>query len=223
MIKNVLSLCLLLCFFASGYLFALPYDSWSPGVIVLRSGETIQGEVYFDYHTDVVRCKSAETEKAFAPAQVKYFRLEESGQHKFIPLVYSPRPGYRCESFFEVISKGPINIVRKHNAHKHLTRNPGFMRINPELGFSNDIIGFDYYVQNQDGLRKVKNFRKEFFSLMMQDHKQEIESFVQTHRLRLFQQASQIIVVQYYNYIKDPLKNKWDAENPVAANSIEVR
>jgi hypothetical protein len=217
-IKN-LALLLLLTVFTTSGASAHSSDNWYSGVIVLRSGETLPGDVYYDYHTDVVQWRSALTTRAFAPAQVKFFRLEESKseqEHHFVPMVFNPRPGYRYESFFEVVSKGPINVYRKHNLRKHLTVNPRFMRVNPALGFSNEVIGFDYYFLNNEGLRKIKSFRKEFFPMIMQERKADIERFVQDNHLKMFQQASQIIVVQYYNYLKDPLKNKWDAENSVA-------
>lgn len=201
---------------------SLASDNWYVGVVVLRSGETLHGEVYYDYCTDVVQCRSEETTRAFAPAQVKFFRLEAGNRQRerqFVPLVYHSRPGYRYESFFEVITKGPINVYRKHNVRRHLTRNPGFMRVNPELGFSNELIGFDYYVLNGESLRKIRNFRKEFFPRIMREHPAEVERFVQDNHLKMYRQSSRIIVVQYYNYLKDPLKNRWDAENPVAAHS----
>ena len=216
-IKNFALLLLLIAFTS---IRSLASDNWHAGVVVLRSGETLHGEVYYDYGTDVVQCRSEEITRAFAPAQVKFFRLEASNRQRerqFVPLVYNPRPGYRYESFFEVITKGPINVYRKHNVRKNLTRNPSFMRINPELGFSNEVIGFDYYVLNGKGLCKIKSFRKEFFPRIMREHQAEVERFVQDNHLKLFMQASQIIVVQYYNYLKDPLKNRWDAENTVAA------
>ncbi|MES2734566.1 MAG: hypothetical protein V4714_22655 [Bacteroidota bacterium] len=219
MVKKCLLLFIYLSFFSSST-FANELDNiWHQGVVVLRSGDVFSGDVYYDYHTEVVQCKSGELTKAFAASQVKYFSFQDTeiaSNRRFIPLVFQPKPGYRYESFFEVISTGTISLYRRHGARKHLMANPKFMQVNRELGFSNEIIGFDYYTKSQNGLKKIANFKKEFFPRIMKEYGTAIESFIHENRLRLYQQANQIIVLQYYNYLNDALRIKLDAENSVA-------
>jgi hypothetical protein len=214
------NLYLFLLFFSTSFVsqaFAASKEKgWNQGIIVLHSGEIIQGELRYDQHQEVVQCQSGGTIKAYTALLVKYFRFQDQYmqiERKFIPVAYSPTSDYKHDAFFEVVTDGPITVLRKHSRWKHLASNPAFMRVNPELGFSNHVIGFEYYVQQRGGLRKVKNFRKEFFPAMMQEHGEKINRFVRENQLKLFMMASQIIVVRYYNYLKDPLKNKWESEN----------
>lgn len=214
--KKYLSLLFFFTFFAS-HTFAISHEKgWNQGVIVLHSGEVIQGDLRYDQHLEVVQCQSGGITKAYTVLRVKYFRFQDQYmgiERRFIPIAFNPTSDYKHDAFFEVVTDGPITLLRKHSRWKHLAANPGFMCVNPELGFSNQVIGFEYYVQQPEGLRKVKNFRKEFFPAIMQEHGEKINQFVRENQLKLFMMASQIIVVQYYNYLKDPLKNKWESEN----------
>jgi hypothetical protein len=203
--------------FSTIHIFAISKEKgWNRGVIVLHSGEIIQGDLCYDQHLEVVQCQSEGITKAYTALQVKYFRYQDQHmgiERKFIPVAFSPTSDYKHDAFFEVVTDGPITLLRKHSRWKHLTANPGFMRVNPELGFSNQVIGFEYYVQQSEGLRKVKKFRKEFFPAIMREYGEKVNQFVRKNQLKLFMMASQIIVVQYYNYLKDPLKNKWESDN----------
>lgn len=205
-----------LTFFVSPTFAGRQEKGWNQGVIVLLSGEIIRGDLQYDQHQEVVQCRAGETTQAYTALRVKYFRFldQQMGiERKFIPVAYNPTSDYKHDAFFEVVSDGPITLLRKHSRWKHLAGNPGFMHVNPELGFSNQVIGFDYYVQQPAGLKRVKNFRKEFFPAIMQEYGDQVNQFVRQNQLKLFMMASQIIVVQYYNYLKDPLKNKWESEN----------
>ena len=215
-------LLLALYLFSSGLLAAQASSTdkgWYPGLVVLQSVETVHGQVQYDHHIEVVQCKSGEVTRAFTAAQVKYFRFQDADSptdRKFVPLVYNPKSLYPRTAFFEVVSKGEFTVLRRHSSWKHLTGNPKFMQVPDGLGFSNTIIGFDYFLQQGNEVQRIKNFRKELFPKMMQEYDEEISQFVKANHLKLFTLAGQIIVIQYYNFLKDPLKNRWDLDNASA-------
>lgn len=193
------------------------------GVIVLNSDEKVHGIIYYEPRTEIVQCQNEMgTTKAYSPNQVKYFQFYDhkmKNNRKFVPLAFSLPPNqYKSRVFFEVVLTGYYTLLRKQDPHRDLSNNPGFMQVNSDLGFSNQKIGFVYYLQDKDGVREIKKIKKELFPTIMQEQGTKVKAFVSRHRLKMYMMASQIIVVNYFNFLQDPLKNKWEADNLITAN-----
>lgn len=189
---------------------------WHPGLVVLHSGEILRGVLRFDPQAELVRCQTGEIVRAYSALQVKSFRFREpqpDGFRQFISAPYYHPCGYVRASFFEIVFSGPITVLRKHRPGTHPKTNPKFMRVDSRWGFSNHTIGFNYYVQGPEGIKRVRNFRKEVFSLMMREYQSEITRFVHKSRLKMHRQSSKVIVVQHYNHLKKPFNNPWVAYN----------
>ncbi|MBC7920741.1 MAG: hypothetical protein H7Z75_06575 [Ferruginibacter sp.] len=187
-------------------------EGWHPGLVVLHSGNTVRGALCFDAQAELVRCQTGEVVRVYSALQVKSFRFQElqpDVSRQFISVPYQHPSGYAHTSFFEIVISGPITVLRKYRPGIHPKTNPKFMRVDNRWGFSNHLTGFDYYVKGPEGLKRVRNFRKEIFPLILGEYPSEITRFVRESRLKMYRQSSKIIVVQHYNHLKNPFNDPW--------------
>ena len=189
---------------------------WHPGLVVLHAGDTLRGALRFDPAAELVRCQTGEVVRVYSALQVRSFRFREPQwdvSRQFISVPHHHASGYARASFFEIVASGPLTVLRKYRPGTHPKTNPKFMRVDSRWGFSNHLIGFDYYVQGPEGLKKIRNFRKEVFPLLLKEYASEITRFVRKSRLKMHRQSSKIIVVQHYNHLKNPFNNPWATDN----------
>lgn len=178
---------------------------WHSGALVLRSGLEMNGEVAYEPVAEIVQFRNAGIVKAFTSHQVQSFRFIEE---KFGMLrefaAYDVQIGSRpvSKTFFEVVLKGPLMVVRRINNPWELE--PSALErqnqvVVADFDYQNNFI---YYVYHEGQFVNMKRFKKAVLPLM-HEYKQELSQYVRkkdmTPRSNI---AHQIRLINEYNFLK---------------------
>ena len=180
---------------------------WQQGSLVLNNGLELSGAVCYDPVTEVVQLRTEAMVKAFTARQVRSFRYLEPAFgmiREFAVQDFNPRSSYPRRTFFEVVLKGPLTLLRRHNRFRefiHATE----QQANGRPGFFDYVTGFTYYVRTEGRFLGIKQFKKEILPLMTKDCNEEIQRMIEKRNLKLFQLDNQVWLINYYNFLKGPL------------------
>lgn len=173
-------------------------SEWYPGVIILESEEIVKGELSYDHASDLIMCRADDRIKTFGPHQAESFQYYDEKTnvlHKYEVFSIRQNSYYNRKSFFEVVIDGDINYIRKRNRYPVYQPRDGYL---VERGMNAHEVAFDYYVEVDGELIKSRRFNKEVLPQLMLNE-QSLESFMKEKRLRTYDIADQIVLLNYYN------------------------
>ncbi|MBC7920742.1 MAG: hypothetical protein H7Z75_06580 [Ferruginibacter sp.] len=185
---------------------------WQQGSLVLNNGLELNGAVCYDPVTEVVQFRTATMVKAFTARQVRSFRYLEPAFgmiREFASQDFNPRSSYPRQTFFEVVLRGPLTLLRRHNRFREFIRATE-QQVSGRPGFFDYVTGFTYYVRTEGRFLGIKQFKKEILPLMTKDCSQEIHQMIEKRKLKLFQLDNQVWLINYYNFLKGPLNQPAD-------------
>lgn len=175
---------------------------WSKGAVILTSDSVMWGDIKYDFHLDIVQCKTNNGIKAFSPFTVKSFRFydEELKVNRFFKVFEATTHRIKRQKvFYEEVLSGSIHMLRRqrvcyreNSAFTSMYNNPG------------DIFDYDYYIFSEGKLFHLLKFKKRIVQEVMKDFKEEVESFISSKRLIHQELRDQIIIIDFYNSLKDP-------------------
>lgn len=180
---------------------------WHAGNVTLRTGQALSGEVRYDQLTELVQLRTKTLMKTFSARQVQSFRFAEQAYgmlREFISVDFHPSAHYARKTFLEVVLKGPLMVLRQP---PHLNNRVNFPQNQPSdgsVGFFDYITGFSYYVYTQNQFLDIRKFKKTILPLMAKDFGRELNQLVKDKKLRIFRLDSQIRLINYYNFLKNP-------------------
>jgi hypothetical protein len=182
-------------------------NGWHLGSITLNTGQAFSGKVRYDQLTELVQLRTETMLKAFSARQVQSFRFSEQAYgmlREFITVDFHPSARYARKTFFEVVLKGPLMVLRQ----PHHLNNRSLAQNHPSdnsLALFDYLTGFSYYVYTQNEFVAIRNFKKAILPLMIKDFGRELAQIVKDKKLRIFRLDSQIRLINYYNFLKNPL------------------
>lgn len=190
-------------------------NRWHLGNITLTNGQVFSGKIRYDQLTELVQLRTETLLKTFSAHQVQSFRFAEHAYgmlREFISIDFHPSARYARKTFFEVVLKGPLMVLRQS---PHLNDRANLPQNHPtdgSLGFFDYITGFSYYVYTQNQFLDIRKFKKTILPLMTKDFGRELNQIVKDKKLRIFRLDCQIRLINYYNFLKNPV-------NPTASLS----
>jgi len=154
------------------------------GVVILKNGEKITGELYFFYKTDLIQIKeSNQLNKAFTAHQVDKFRFYDE---KFY-------------GFYEVISWGEIEVLGKlkfeDKSHMSIYKNP---RLASNKVFVPKLIAHDYYVYHDADFMPLKEFHEQVLSKLYRKD-EDLAKYVETEIINVNDVYNQLKIIAHYN------------------------
>lgn len=183
---------------------------WYPGVIILDSDEIVKGDLSYDHASDLIMCRSNDKIKTFGPHQAvsfQYYDEKTNVLHKYEVFSIRQNSYYSRKSFFEVVVDGDINYIRKRNRYPVYQPREGYLT---KRGMNSHEVAFDYFVEVDGELIKSRKFNKEVLPQLLLNE-QSLESFMKEKRLRTYDIADQIVLLNYYN--RKAEKTKTTARN----------
>lgn len=177
-------------------------EVWNKGYLVLENNEIIKGSIFFNAEKDLVEIKTNHRIKTFSPYSVQYFKFfDPQLEMNRVFATFEDNDSRRrknVRSFFEVLINGELAVLRKEGSsftpvHQYSYSSIEFI---PDMDFS-------YFISHPEGVRKMINFNKDVLPLMA-DKNVEIMEYIREHGLDSNDFVHQILIIDFYNYIKDP-------------------
>lgn len=204
-------LIIIVCFSQSAFAKKLPpEEAWNSGTLVLKNNEVVKGNIYYNPEYDLVQVKDKDKIRTFSPYNVQYFQFYDEARE--IKRVYAAleevkrRKKQKGVGFYEVLLDGTLVLLRKEVNY-----------VLPEYEILYNTIDLvpsmssNHYILLDDQLIAFNNFQQDVLPLMS-DHNREIEKYILDQEFDISDFVDQILIIDYYNYLKDPLYKKLDKE-----------
>lgn len=112
----VLSILMMLITFYSLQSFSQTNDVWHRGMVKLKSGDIIQGEISYDFQYDNVRIREDRNGAftVYSPFQVDKFSFMDTTYkvpRDFYSIPYQREKNFIAYHFFEVLIEGPVTLL----------------------------------------------------------------------------------------------------------------
>ncbi|MDG2342503.1 MAG: hypothetical protein ACJZ0Y_05415 [Cytophagales bacterium] len=204
---------LLLVFFISNYNFAqeFPSDIWHKGLLVTNLGDTIEGDLKYDFESQSIQLDDGETIKAFNVNNLFFFEIYDKtirDYRQFYSLMYEVGYDYNVPVLFEMMIEGKISLLLRERiiAETNQSYFPSYYSYGIMPSFSNNYgyvnkVKYDYFFLTDDGkIHKFKGKKKEILSLM-QDKYSVMKEYISKNKISLKKMSDIARVVNYYNII----------------------
>lgn len=196
----LLSVCLL--FYIPIFAGDIAKISSKNGMVLLKSGKKISGELHFFYRSDLIKIKiNANISKAFTSHQVDRFSFYDKCFDVERVFISVSKKDFNAppHGFYEIISSGSLNVIGKlkfeNKALKSIYINP---RLKSHKVFVRRIITHDYFVTHINKLIPLKQHLKE---LCLKD--EEVSGYIASNHLILGDIDDQLKIIAYYNEKSD--------------------
>jgi hypothetical protein len=160
----------------------------------------------------VVQIKVDNKINTYTPYNVTYFQIydETKERNRIFAAVDSNaenRNRRREKSFLEVLIRGELLLLQKEEIKKLPVQN----FYNSDINFSS-AIEYSNYVFTNNKIKEIKNFKKDVLPLMA-DEAELIDFYIKNRNMDLQQFEHQILIIDYYNYLKDPSRPILEDQN----------
>ena len=204
---------LLLVFFISNYNFAqeFPSDIWHKGLLVTNSGDTIEGDLKYDFESQSIQLDDGETIKAFNVNNLFFFEIYDKtirDYRQFYSLMYEVGYEYSVPILFEMVIEGKISLLLRERivAETNQSYFPSYYAYGIMPSFSNNYgyinkVKYDYFFLTDDGkIHRFKGKKKEILALM-QDKYSVMKEYISKNKISLKKMSDIARLVNYYNII----------------------
>ena len=197
---SLLGFCLFFCM--STFAGDFSEISSKNGIVILKSGEKISGQIRFFYKSDLLQVVvNAQQSKAFTAHNVDRFRFydERFDTDRVFVSVDLRNHGYGKHGFYEVISWGSIEVLgRLKYQDKSYTNIYETSILDVDDMFVPKLIAHDYYVYYKDEFLPLKKFYEQVLEKYCEKDGELIE-YLKSEHLNHNDVYTHIRIIAYYN------------------------
>jgi len=186
-----------------------PMDLWHTGMLITNDGDTISGNLKYDFDNQSLQLDDGETIRAFNVNNLFFFEIYDEtirDKRQFYSLMYEVGYNYRVPSLFEVVIEGKLSLLLKEKIIAESSPNyyPSYYTYSLLPSYNHySKLEYDYYFLNNEGeiLKfKSKGKKKQLLSLMS-DNYEKIKFFLSSNKINLSKMKDLVKVVEFYNNI----------------------
>ena len=202
-----------LLFLLSNYGFSqqFPSDIWHKGMLVTNEGDTIEGDLKYDFESQSIQLNKGETLKAFNVNNLFFFEIYDKtirDYRQFYSLMYEVGYEYSVPVLFEMMIEGKISLLLRERivAETNQSYFPSYYSYGIMPSFSNNYgyvnkVKYDYFFLTDDGkIHRFKGRKKEILALM-EDKYNIMKEYISKNKISLKKMSDIARVVNYYNII----------------------
>lgn len=174
------------------------FELWHDGKIVLETGDTLRGQVKYDFKQDLIQFTNRKgTVEALTARKVLFCEIFDKtvGQYRqFYSLPYNTTSGYRTPIFFELIGEGKLTVLSRERLENQTTSSPYYYG-----NMSRVVLVNKYYMLKENGDITDFSVRKADFLQLLGKHADHINDYMKDNRLKLDEKQDLTKIIQYYN------------------------
>ncbi len=175
-----------------------PSELWHDGKVVLTSGDTLKGNIKYDFNQDLVQyVVSNRKAEIYSARKVLFFEIFDETVHKyrrFFALPYTNPTGYKASTFFELLEEGKMTLLSRELL-EYKVYNSSFYG----GSYSRMVQTFYYFFLKEDGT--IEDFRGKKNDLLdlMGNKVNSVEKYIRANRLDFDDKYDVARIVAYYN------------------------
>ena len=189
-----------------------PSDLWHSGLLVTNNGDTIKGNLKYDFENQLIQLKNGETLKAFNVNNLFFFEIYDEtikDYRQFYSLMYEVGFEYSIPVLFEMLIQGKLSLLLRERIVAESSQSsyfPSYYAYGMMPTFSSNYgyvnkVKYDYFFLDDDGkIIRFKGKKKELYDLMS-DKYDDIKEYVSKNRINLKKMSDLARIVNYYNKI----------------------
>ncbi len=175
-----------------------PSELWHDGKVVLTSGDTLKGNIKYDFNQDLVQyVVSNRTAEIYSARKVLFFEIFDETVHKyrrFFALPYTNPTGYKASTFFELLEEGKMTLLSRELL-EYKVYNSSFYG----GSYSRMVQTFYYFFLKEDGTIEDFKGKKNDLLDLMGNKVNSVEKYIKANRLDFDDKYDVARMVAYYN------------------------
>ncbi len=189
-----------------------PSDMWHPGQLVTKGGDTIKGDLKYDFDNQSIQLDDGKTLKAYNVNNLYFFEIFDetiNDYRQFYSLLYEISYNYRVPVLFEMVIEGELSLLLREKIVAESVSNnyfPSYYSYSMIPRYQNNYsyinkIKYDYFFLNPKGkIYKFSGKKRELFQIMDKKSK-EIKEYFNDKKINLKKMVDIVKVTNYYNKI----------------------
>jgi hypothetical protein len=162
-------------------------EDWYQGALVLKSKETLKGEIAVRHDYDVVLFRSGNALTVYPAYKVQSFYIYDDVMERnrqFVSLQLL-RGAATHHQFFEVMLEGYVSVLRREHVvwySVHL-----------------ETVDYDYYIKKDDVLTLMYKFRRKVLPDLERSSREDLSAFIRKNRLSRTRPDHVIRIIDHFN------------------------
>ena len=181
-----------------------PGIHWLPGQLVLASGQTLTGDLAYNWAAEMVLFQRADGRvQTLSATQVQDFAWYDPAMHGyrfFVSVAGSVPTNPDAPAFFERMVSGPLSVYRRMRKPRGLVKRT-FQhpeRVNPDQPDAPDYY-YDYFAEADGKLRSFDRFYSDVYVPILSTFDTELQTFRLRNHLDERSARSRMRLISYYN------------------------
>lgn len=170
--------------------------TWYMGSLVTQNGDTLSGEIQFNWETNSLKIKQRGTLKAYSSSNISTFEFFDpywrSNRYFISQLVTQKKSDYQIPAFFELLFYGKISILMRENDNESTFLNIKKL-IKPSV---------ECYLRFPEGNLKRYDGRRKVLYELLPSHHSELDEFITRKGLNIGNLADLVRILQYYDKLE---------------------
>ena len=197
----------------------LSVDVWHKGSIVLKTGDTLKGDLKYDAEENILQYRYSNKMITLSPNKITSFfffdKLLKSNRY-FKSLEYSPYSSYKPEMFFEVLVLGQMTLLaREFITYEVRMINDPFMTSDPYYNLYQNsasnyrhrrVVNYNFYFfdsqSKKSNVVQYKERKRDLYKIMSKKH-DEIKSYIKEQKIMYNTRKGLMVITEYYNSLFD--------------------
>ena len=180
-----------------------PSDFWHKGKVVLVEGDTLAGNVKYDFINEVVQLEKNDKILTFNSKSVLYFEIFDitvDAYRQFYSLPFEVSPNYKTPILFEVLFEGELSLLaREMYTTKTSSYTPYYY---PGSTYTRTVLDYDFYFVGARGEISYFTGKKRQLLEIMSRHSAQINNYIKDHNLKIDRRSDLARVTAFYNGLK---------------------
>jgi hypothetical protein len=201
------SFLLLVCFVITIHVTGqdFPSEMMHEGQAVLISGDTLKGQIKYDFENDLIQIVVNGTIQTFSARKILYFRIYDASvemHRNFYSIPYEVQPNYEIPLIFEVLYEGRLSLLAREQIVTETVPQYSYA-YRSSVNMTRTRLDYEFYFLDQKGNFVKYNLKKpELFELMSRKEPQ-IKSYIKKNKLKTDSRRDLVRITAYYNALLD--------------------
>lgn len=185
----------------------MPNEMWHPGYVITEKGDSIIGNLNYDFLTNLVQVAiSKQQVKAMSSQQLINFgfNCQFFNRPRIVySLPYQLNGSVKNLIFFEILAEGQITLMCREYVVEQTVNNynSAFYRNSNRYRDTRKVLTYDYYFLTSDGqIVEFESNKKEVLTFFGK-YKNEVQSFIKKNKLKVNRQGDLVRITGYYNQL----------------------
>lgn len=193
-------------------------DVWHEGKVVLRSGDTLKGELKYDLSENILQYKFGNRIVTLTPKKTTGFIIDDNvlkRERVFAVFGYNPYSTYKPLLFFEILVIGRLSLLARESVY--IETLPQFDYFTNTTFYSTRrMVDYAYFFMKKSS-RKDQDYdimeyseKKKQLVQVMGSKEDQVKDFIKENKVAYGTREGLVQVVNYYNSLYKPKKQNAD-------------